>query len=140
MSKFKNPVEFTFSSLILTCHIPLNQSSFPGGESYRDLTSRLKSVLIDVEQQVIPVLIVSHVSVLQCLMSYFRNSDVEKCMTIDIPMHTVIKFTPVRGGGWSESQHPLYDLNGEKGTSMRNVVSESELSALTSTTATNPIA
>jgi broad specificity phosphatase PhoE len=85
--------------------------SFPGGESYRDLTSRLKSVIIDVEQQVIPTLVVSHVSILQCLMSYFRNTEVEKCMSIDVPMHTVIKFTPVRGGGWSESQHPLYDFD-----------------------------
>lgn len=86
---------------------PFN-TRFPGGESYRDLTVRLKSVLIDVEQQVVPTLMVSHVSILQCLMAYFRNSEVENCMSIDVPMHTVIKFTPVRGGGWSETQHPLY--------------------------------
>lgn len=83
---------------------------FPGGESYRDLMSRLTSVVIDVEQEVVPTLIVSHVSILQCLMAYFRNSRVEQCMSIEVPLHTVVKFTPVRGGGWSESHHPFYDV------------------------------
>lgn len=74
--------------------------------------SRLSSVVIDVEQEVIPTLVVSHVSILQCLMAYFRNTRVEKCMSIEVPLHTVIKFTPVRGGGWSESHHHFYDRFG----------------------------
>lgn len=72
--------------------------------------SRLTTVVIDVEQEVVPTLVVSHVSILQCLMAYFRNSRVEQCMSIEVPLHTVIKFTPVRGGGWSESHHPFYDV------------------------------
>jgi len=72
--------------------------------------SRLISVVIDIEQQVIPTLVVSHVSILQCLMAYFRNTRVEKCTSIEVPLHTVIKFTPVRGGGWCESHHPMYDV------------------------------
>jgi Histidine phosphatase superfamily (branch 1) len=116
---------------------------FPGGESYRDLMSRLTSVVIDVEQEVVPTLVVSHVSILQCLMAYFRNSRVEQCMSIEVPLHTVIKFTPVRGkalflnpmsafcfkamsiglkiltfsgGGWSESHHPFYDVQVQSDT------------------------
>jgi broad specificity phosphatase PhoE len=114
--------------------------SFPGGESYRDLMRRLTSVVIDVEQQVIPTLVVSHVSILQCLMSYFRNSPVEQCMSIEVPMHTVIKFTPVRGGGWSESIHPLFD-DGNIGPGMRPVESVSEVSAMSdhSDTISSPI-
>ena len=38
---------------------------FPGGECYRDLMTRLEGVLIEIEQQTMPVLVVSHVSVLQ---------------------------------------------------------------------------
>jgi hypothetical protein len=91
----------------LTFSFILNR--FPGGESYRDLIRRLINVAIEIEQQVIPTLVLSHVSILQCLMAYFRNSPVEQCMSIEVPMHTVIKFTPVRGGGWSETQHPLFD-------------------------------
>ena len=55
------------------------QTRFPGGESYKDLIQRLESCLIDMEQQVAPVLVVSHVSVLQCLLAYFRGSPVEEC-------------------------------------------------------------
>jgi broad specificity phosphatase PhoE len=109
----------------------ISKYSFPGGESYRDLTSRLKSVVIDVEQQVIPTLVVSHVSILQCLMAYFRNTEVEKCMSIEVPMHTVIKFTPVRGGGWSESQHTLYDEQSKIIKPIDTVISLSEMSQMT---------
>lgn len=80
---------------------------FPGGESYKDLISRLQSIVVDLEQQVIPTLVVSHVSVLQMLIAYFRNSPVEEAMQIEVPLHTVIKFTPARGGGWQESCHEL---------------------------------
>lgn len=105
----------------------LTHGRFPGGESYRDLVKRLTSVVIDVEQQVIPTLVVSHVSILQCLMAYFRNTPVEKCASIEVPMHTVIKFTPVRGGGWSESQHPLFEVPAAAGRLIA-VESESEIS------------
>ena len=56
------------------------------------------------EQQVVPVLVVSHVSVIQTLLSYFRNSSVKDSFSIEVPMHTLIKITPVGGGGWTESQ------------------------------------
>lgn len=77
---------------------------FPGGECYGDLTSRLESVVVDIEQQVGPVLVVSHVSVLQVLVAYFRNTPVENCTSIALPLNTVLKFTPAKGGGWQESQ------------------------------------
>jgi len=73
---------------------------FPGGECYRDLVSRLESCVIDMEQQICPVMVVSHVSVIQVLLAYFRNSPLEDCTSIEVPMHTVIKLTPSRGGGW----------------------------------------
>jgi len=78
---------------------------FPGGECYGDLTSRLEQIVVDMEQQVGPVLVVSHVSVLQALVSYFRNSKIEQCTSIEIPLNTVLKFTPAKGGGWAESLH-----------------------------------
>merc|ERR1711862_304095 len=80
---------------------------FPGGECYHDLINRLESCVIDMEQQVVPVLVVSHVSVIQVLLSYFRNTPIEKCTSIEVPMNTVIKISPVNGGGWTESQIPL---------------------------------
>ncbi|EJK64215.1 hypothetical protein THAOC_15071 [Thalassiosira oceanica] len=80
---------------------------FPGGECYGDLTSRLESVVVDIEQQVGPVLVVSHVSVLQVMVAYFRDTPVENCTSIALPMNTVLKFTPAKGGSWQESQHCL---------------------------------
>lgn len=71
------------------------------------MIKRLESVVVDLEQQVIPTLIVSHVSVLQLLIAYFRKSSVKECMHIEVPLHTVLKFTPARGGGWTETQVPL---------------------------------
>lgn len=80
---------------------------FPGGESYSDLINRLESVVIDMEQQLGPAVVVSHVSVLQVLVSYFRSTPVAECMGIEIPIHTVFKFVPLRGGGWLETHHRL---------------------------------
>lgn len=80
---------------------------FPGGESYGDLINRLESVVIDMEQHLGPTVVVSHVSVLQVLVSYFRSTPVTECTGIEIPMHTVLKFVPLRGGGWLESHHKL---------------------------------
>jgi broad specificity phosphatase PhoE len=114
------------------------QTRFPGGESYADLVKRLTSVVIDVEQQVTPTLVVSHVSILQCLMSYFRNTPVELCTGIEVPMHTVVKFTPVRGGGWSETHHPLFGAD-EEGKGMIPVTSESEFSQVTFSGSDSPI-
>jgi broad specificity phosphatase PhoE len=71
------------------------------------LIRRLESIVVDLEQQVIPTLVVSHVSVLQMLIAYFRNSPVEEAMKIEVPLHTVLKFTPARGGGWHETCHEL---------------------------------
>jgi broad specificity phosphatase PhoE len=92
------------------------------------LIKRLVSVVVDMEQQVIPTLVVSHVSVLQILIAYFRNSPVEKCMEINVPLHTVIKFTPARGGGWSESVH---ELSPSDEGAMSKVGSETDISQVT---------
>jgi broad specificity phosphatase PhoE len=84
---------------------------FPGGECYGDLTSRLESVVVDIEQQVGPVLVVSHVSILQVLVAYFRGTPVESCTSIALPLNTVLKFTPSKGGGWQESQFRVVSLS-----------------------------
>ena len=80
---------------------------FPGGESYADLIDRLYSIIIDIEQQLGLAVVVSDVSALQVLVSYFRSTPIHNCMDIEIPMHCVLKFEPLRGGGWLESRHEL---------------------------------
>jgi len=87
-------------------------------------------MIVEIEQQVTPTLVVSHVSVLQMLIAYFRNSPVDKAMSIEVPLHTVIKFTPVRGGGWSETQHPLHSKKAPAMRSMPQIESVSEISSI----------
>ena len=82
---------------------------FPGGESYKDLVERLEGSIIDMEQQMVPVLVVSHVSVIQCLVAYFSNEPVNHCTTFEIPMGTVIQMSPGEGGGWIEERFALLE-------------------------------
>ena len=100
------------------------KNRFPGGECYGDLIHRLETCIIDVEQQVNMVVIVSHVSVIQVLMSYFRRTPIEECTSNEVPMNTVIKFTPVSGGGWTESKHKLCE--GQINESEYEFLSDSE--------------
>jgi len=90
---------------------------FPGGESYKDLVKRLDTPLIDMEQQMVPVLVVSHVSVIQCLVSYFKNEPVKKSTGIKVPLETVIQLSPADGGGWIEERFQLLEkvvVNGDE--------------------------
>jgi len=80
---------------------------FPGGESYCDMITKLKSVLIEIEQQTAPVLVVSHVSCIQVLLAYYLNIPVTKSMDIEVPLHTVIELQPMFGGSWKEVRYPL---------------------------------
>jgi hypothetical protein len=53
-------------------------------------------------------------------------------MSIEVPIHTVIKFTPSRGGGWMESRHPLLPEEQSLQAEVRPVSSvTTELSTLT---------
>ena len=110
---------------------------FPGGECYRDLIERLGPVIIDIEQQVNPTLVVSHVSILQLLIAYFRGTPVERCMSIEVPLHTVFKFSPSRGGGWSESVHRMQHAEPESG--LPSITSESEFSQISLGASTNSL-
>lgn len=103
---------------------PPLSSRFPGGESYSDVIDRLYSIVIDMEQQLGLACVISHVSILQVLVSYFRATPVRECMDIEIPMHTVFKFEPLRGGGWQESQHQLIPPDDHGGSVAEPVVVE----------------
>jgi len=80
---------------------------YPGGESYYDLVTRLETVLIEIEQQTAPVLVVSHVSCIQVLLAYFMGHPVQESMNIKVPMHTVIQVSPNLGGSWDINEYPL---------------------------------
>lgn len=70
---------------------------YPGGESYQDLVARLEPVIMELERQE-NVMVICHQAVARCLVAYFIDKDSEELPYIKIPLHTVIKLTPVAYG------------------------------------------
>uniref|UniRef100_A0A8D8WLR0 6-phosphofructo-2-kinase/fructose-2,6-bisphosphat ase n=1 Tax=Cacopsylla melanoneura TaxID=428564 RepID=A0A8D8WLR0_9HEMI len=70
---------------------------YPRGESYEDLVARLEPVIMELERQG-NVLVVSHQAVLRCLLAYFLDKSAEELPYLHVPLHTVIKLTPVAYG------------------------------------------
>lgn len=79
---------------------------YPGGESYVDVIYRLEPVILEVERQRGPVLIVGHNAVIRAIYAYFMGKSQDECPYIDIPLHTVFKLT-TRAYGAEEEQFPL---------------------------------
>lgn len=79
---------------------------FAGGESYNDVAERLEPLIIDLENQLKPVMIVSHLSALRVLYAYFQGSTLDTLPETEIPRHTVIELTPTQYG-WQERRFAL---------------------------------
>jgi broad specificity phosphatase PhoE len=67
---------------------------YPRGESYEDLIRRLDPVVLELERQVAPTLVVGHQAVVRALYAYLTDIAPERCPHVDLPLHTVIEFTP----------------------------------------------
>lgn len=70
---------------------------YPGGESYQDLVARLEPVIMELERQE-NVLVVCHQAVARCLLAYFMDQDSESLPYVKVPLHTIIKLTPIAYG------------------------------------------
>ncbi|RHZ45421.1 hypothetical protein Glove_680g32 [Diversispora epigaea] len=66
---------------------------YRGGESYRDVVSRLEPVIMELERQQ-NILIIGHQAILRCIYGYFQNLSQDDLPYVKIPLHTVIKLTP----------------------------------------------
>jgi len=91
---------------------------FPGGESYLDVIMRLESVLIDVEMCTSPVLIVSHITVLQLLLAYFKGVPVEEAWKMSLPKFGVVEVNPTSGGSFLCEEHLLSSPTGDVTSSL----------------------
>jgi broad specificity phosphatase PhoE/predicted kinase len=67
---------------------------YPRGESYEDVIQRLEPIIIELERQRSPTLVVTHRAVLRCLYAYFLDQPPSSCTRLDVPLHTVIELTP----------------------------------------------
>ena len=67
---------------------------YPRGESYEDVIDRLDPLIIELERQRSPVLVVAHQAVLRALYGYFVGRSREEVPHLDVSLHTVIELTP----------------------------------------------
>ncbi|XP_041348570.1 6-phosphofructo-2-kinase/fructose-2,6-bisphosphatase 1-like isoform X2 [Gigantopelta aegis] len=69
---------------------------YPSGESYQDLVARLEPVILELERQE-NVMVICHQAVARCLLAYFQDKTSD-LPYLKVPLHTVIKLTPVAYG------------------------------------------
>jgi broad specificity phosphatase PhoE/predicted kinase len=82
---------------------------YPRGESYLDVLQRLDPVLIELERQKRPVLVLAHNAVVRALYGYFMDEPAERIPSLEAPLHTLIRLTP-RAYGADEER---IDLSGD---------------------------
>lgn len=66
---------------------------YRGGESYRDVVTRLEPIIMELERQE-NILIVTHQAVLRCIYAYFMNVPQDRSPWMDVPLHTLIRLEP----------------------------------------------
>jgi broad specificity phosphatase PhoE len=79
---------------------------YPRGESYEDVIQRLEPVLIEIERQRTPVVVVAHNAVIRALYAYFMDWPPEVCPHLDVPLHTLIELREAPYG-CEERRHAL---------------------------------
>jgi broad specificity phosphatase PhoE/predicted kinase len=82
---------------------------YPRGESYEDVIQRLDPMIIHLERQRSPVLLIGHQAVLRALYAYLMDQPPQECARLEIPLHTVIELTPT-AYGCKEERHSLPPL------------------------------
>ncbi|XVE79830.1 hypothetical protein DITRI_Ditri14bG0088000 [Diplodiscus trichospermus] len=79
---------------------------YPRGESYLDVIQRLEPVIIELERQRAPVVVISHQAVLRALYAYFADRPLKEIPHIEVPLHTIIEIQM----GVSGVQEKIYKL------------------------------
>jgi broad specificity phosphatase PhoE len=89
---------------------------YPRGESYEDVIQRLDPLIIQIERQTQPLLLIGHQAVLRALYAYLMDRPPSECPRLEIPLHTVIQLTPTAYGCAEERFElpPGYDADMEK--------------------------
>jgi len=67
---------------------------YPRGESYLDVITRLEPVVLELERQEDPVLIVAHQGIHRMLYAYFTGMSRDQAPFVSIPLNNVIKLQP----------------------------------------------
>lgn len=68
---------------------------YPRGESYLDITHRLDPMILEMERHKEPLLVIAHQGVLRLIYAYYMGLPRERAPYVSLPIHTVIKLTPL---------------------------------------------
>ena len=71
---------------------------YPRGESYEDVIQRLDPLIIELERQRSPMLVIAHQAVLRALYAYLMDKPPHTCPSLPVPLHTVIELIPTAYG------------------------------------------
>ncbi len=85
---------------------------YPQGESYTDLIQRTEPVVLELERQRVPVLVITHRAVARVLYGYLMGVPREEIPHVDIPLHVVFELTS-RAYGCDEIQYRIGPANPE---------------------------
>ncbi|KAG2267590.1 hypothetical protein Bca52824_062145 [Brassica carinata] len=81
---------------------------YPRGESYLDVIQRLEPVIIELERQRAPVVVIAHQAVLRALYAYFADRPLKEIPQIEMPLHTIIEIQ-MGVSGVQEKRYKLMD-------------------------------
>ncbi|XP_020585795.1 6-phosphofructo-2-kinase/fructose-2,6-bisphosphatase [Phalaenopsis equestris] len=81
---------------------------YPRGESYLDIIQRLEPVIIELERQRAPVVVIAHQAVLRALYAYFADKPLKEIPQIEVPLHTIIEIQ-MGVTGVQEKRYKLMD-------------------------------
>lgn len=79
---------------------------YPRGESYIDVITRLEPVIVDLEREREPVLVVTHHAVVRALYGYLMGRPQEDTPHVPVPLHTLLELTP-GAYGYEERRYEL---------------------------------
>jgi broad specificity phosphatase PhoE/predicted kinase len=79
---------------------------YPRGESYADVIQRLEPVIVELERQRSPILVIAHQAVVRALYGYLTGKPQDECPHVEVPLHSVVALTPTEYG-YDEKRFPL---------------------------------
>ncbi|CAM6041468.1 unnamed protein product [Sphagnum compactum] len=83
---------------------------YPRGESYLDVIQRLEPVIVELERQRSPVVVIAHQAVLRALYAYFMGKPLKEVPHIEVPLHTIIEIQ-MGVTGVQEKRYKLMEIS-----------------------------
>lgn len=106
---------------------------YPKGESYLDVAQRVRPLVMDIERERRPVLVIAHQAVLRPVLAFFQDVPLVDAPHLEVPLHTVLKLS-ITVHGCTTERVPLEaivskDSDNDPARRLASVASDDECSA-----------